>query len=846
MKAPKKRKKKKKMILEQPDNNLPIDLNKAFGKILKPFSLPYLPNTLSVVMIVKNESENIKAAVDSFSGIADEIIINDTGSTDGTQDILDTLNVNWFQTEWQDDFSLARNQSLEKARCSWVLWMDADDRLPSDQIENFKKLKTAPLDRIFGFQVINTQAGRPLGSRFMQLRMFPNHPEIRFTRKIHEQFIHSAARLGVHCMYTETVIHHTGYEDEMKKKQKARRNLELAGNESEKIQSDPVFATCTGDSYYILEQWEKGIQSYKIAYEHPTIRHANNDIYRILPNNIGIGYQKQGQFDEAVSWYNRAIERNPTNLEPVFHKATTLELLKKGQEAEACYLKVIDMPLVHSSTGNQYDSLKIYSFHYLSRMYMSEGRYAETIPLLEKMHQQYDMVIETWEALGDCYLNTGQKENARSAWETCIGLNPAKFVHVYYKLLDVLQALGDKDSFIRLADQGRQQFSDFKTVSFVEKNLTANPNIDNRQPDTSLCMIVKNEEKVLGACLASAASLFDEIIIADTGSRDNTVSIAKSYGAKVVSFPWQDNFSLARNASLEPANGRWIMWLDADDVVPKHEVSRIRELLVGPADKAYGFMIQNSSDGGKSGTVFNQIRLFPNRPDIRFSAPVHEQVLPAIETTGIPVEYTSIKIFHTGYQNQEISRQKQIRNKKILEAQIAEGKPVTAVTYYTLGAACMDLGDHESALEWFMRSVELAEKTGTDPHIIAAGPAKTASVLANLKRYNEALKVLDIGLKQNDVLPETVLVKAQIEEVLGNTQEALKWYTRLLDFTEKPVFLPVDYRLLKIKALEFIGGYWHRKGNNGLAVACLKAGISLQDGGDFTNSDLERLKQKYQ
>ena len=138
-------------------NDLPLDLNKRFGTIQGPLVLPFPKNTLSIVMIVKDEASNIEAAVESFLPVADEIVINDTGSTDGTQDILKKLSVTWFQTQWQNDFSLARNQSIERATSSWLLWMDADDRIPSDHIENFLKLKTAPLDRIFGFQVINTQ-----------------------------------------------------------------------------------------------------------------------------------------------------------------------------------------------------------------------------------------------------------------------------------------------------------------------------------------------------------------------------------------------------------------------------------------------------------------------------------------------------------------------------------------------------------------------------------------------------------------------------------------------------------------------------------------------------------------
>ena len=83
----------------------------------------------------------------------------------------------------------------------------------------------------------------------------------------------------------------------------------------------------------------------------------------------------------------------------------------------------------------------------------------------------------------------------------------------------------------------------------------------------SLVMIVKNEERSLEKCLRSAASLVDEMIIADTGSTDGTKAIAERMGARVWDYKWTNDFSAARNYALSHSSGDWNLILDADEIL---------------------------------------------------------------------------------------------------------------------------------------------------------------------------------------------------------------------------------------------------------------------------------------
>ena len=428
------------VVSPTPETNLPEvstrgrTLSHRFGTIRSPLQILH-PHGLSIVMIVKNEVKNMRAAVESFRTIADEIVVNDTGSTDGTQKLLSELGLHWFQTEWQNDFSLARNQSLAQAKYSWILWLDADDRIPADQLEFFRKLKTAPLDRAFGFQVINTQGGLPLGGRFMQIRMFPNHPKIRFRYKIHEQIVHSIAELGLYCFHTETTIHHVGYEDAALKRTKAQRNLDLLSGETKRLLEEPSLAMSVGDSYFILGEWEKGINAYKTAFEIPGCKEMNGDVYAELPACIGRGYQKLKQYSEALQWLARSREVDPRKLESAYYEAECFLEMGKKVEAEAAFTRVAEMPLFHSATSTQYDTIRIFSFWHKAQLEAERGVTVRAIATLEHLNQIYPNVLEAWHLLGKLKQQEGAFDQALQSFQKGIDLNPNVLPELHRDLL---------------------------------------------------------------------------------------------------------------------------------------------------------------------------------------------------------------------------------------------------------------------------------------------------------------------------------------------------------------------------------------------------------------------------
>src|SRR3972149_2146143 len=134
---------------------------------------------------------------------------------------------------------------------------------------------------------------------------------------------------------------------------------------------------------------------------------------------------------------------------------------------------------------------------------------------------------------------------------------------------------GGEEANLKSLAQTAEQIAPWQTA-------IRNPQIAIRNPTLSLCMIVKNEEKFLPACLESVKGHVDEIIIVDTGSTDRTVEIAESYNAKIYHHPWKNSFSKARNYSLKYATCDWILILDADEEIVKKDAHKLRKVIKDP------------------------------------------------------------------------------------------------------------------------------------------------------------------------------------------------------------------------------------------------------------------------
>lgn len=159
----------------------------------------------------------------------------------------------------------------------------------------------------------------------------------------------------------------------------------------------------------------------------------------------------------------------------------------------------------------------------------------------------------------------------------------------------------------------------------------------------SLCMIVKNEEKLLARCLDSVADLMDEIIIVDTGSTDRTKEIAARYTDKVFDFAWVNDFAAARNFAFSKASMKYIYSADADEVLDEENRAnfrRLKETLLPEIDIVQMYYA-NQLDFG---TIYNfdkelRPKLFKRVRSFVWEEPIHEQVIlePVIYDSNVAI-----------------------------------------------------------------------------------------------------------------------------------------------------------------------------------------------------------------
>jgi len=367
--------------------------------------------TISLCMIVKNEAQNLGRSLKPIHGYFDEVIVLDTGSTDGTKSLAQEYGAKVFDVLWRNDFSYARNQSIERASGDWILWFDADNCMAIEDAKKIRGMLDDQLNKIFWC----TEVVEPRGEELIQKRIFPNRPDFRFDGSIHEQLVYPEE--GIRYVWSDIKIYHWGYADKKLLKEKTLRNLRLL-REGLDLRPDDFFchfniARCYGN----LREFGKAMDHLKQVIQNPAARQENPDIYFYAFILIFLFLEKLGKKREGRAILNRLREEN-----------------------------------------SRYGLAWFFS----GRWHFQEGEVQQAIQELKQFQElgisahsidlpRQKMMFESYYWLAQCYEKSGEPSLARVAYERSLDFEPGNG-HVYLKLASLCKHSGqgeEEKSFLR-------------------------------------------------------------------------------------------------------------------------------------------------------------------------------------------------------------------------------------------------------------------------------------------------------------------------------------------------------------------------------------------------------------
>jgi GT2 family glycosyltransferase/tetratricopeptide (TPR) repeat protein len=310
----------------------------------------------------------------------------------------------------------------------------------------------------------------------------------------------------------------------------------------------------------------------------------------------------------------------------------------------------------------------------------------------------------------------------------------------------------------------------------------------------SLCMIVRDNARTIKACLESIRPWVDEMVVVDTGSKDDTPQIAASLGARVFHFPWCDSFAAARNESLRLAQGSWIFWMDSDDTIDEANGRTLRQLALYESDpKVLGHVMQVHCPGpGDPGqaelTIVDHVKLFRNLPALRFEGRIHEQIIPAIRRAGGDIAWSSVFVVHSGYDHSpEGQAKKKERDLHLLHLELQE-QPQHPFTLFNLGMTYADIRQFERAVDYLQRCIAVS---GEGESHLRKAYALLVHSFAQLGKTEEAWQTCSEGLQLFPKDAELLFRKGLVLHEAGRMKQAVEAYLTLLQTDEDRHFSSV-------------------------------------------------------
>ncbi len=369
--------------------------------------------TLGLAMIMKNEAHNLIRSLAPVASLVDEMVVVDTGSGDESREIARSLGAKVYDFKWINDFSAARNFGLAKAQTDYILWLDADNSLSPEAIAEFRR-HLAPETILWATEVVT-----PQGDRLWQKRVFPNHPEVRFSGQIHEQLTHPPTWEG---LPTEVEILHWGYGDLKEARQKGERNLEILLTCAETKAGEFYWLYQTGRTLFNLRRFTEALHWLQRAAEAPN---QNRPLWGHALILISQSYKRLGQHGPAEEIARTLVAQAPDYGPGHYHLGRLLyDGGDKGREVGECLESALILGAGDKAWGADSQSCHFRAALMLGHLWSSQGRGLSARQAYVLAAQLDPQNPEPSFALAEMAFHEGQEKAARHHLEQVLKVAP--------------------------------------------------------------------------------------------------------------------------------------------------------------------------------------------------------------------------------------------------------------------------------------------------------------------------------------------------------------------------------------------------------------------------------------
>lgn len=373
--------------------------------------------SLGLVMIVRNEAHNLPRSLLPVAARFDEVVVVDTGSSDGTPGICARAGAKVFPLPWSHDFAAARNYSIEQSNSDWIFWLDADNAIGPEDVDTLRAMLPESPAILWALEKLE-----PRGGQLWQKRCFPRLAGVRFAGRVHEQLVHPPDWPQV---TTPLVIRHWGYADPIRAREKGLYYLSLLEQSLE--DGGPDFYTLfqLGRCQFNLRRFAEAEDAFAKVCSDAGARELNRQIWSQAHLLRAQALERLDRGDEAAAAIESLIANDPDNGLAHYHYGRLALARGRWRQAEQHIGRAISLGLDAPVIDLDPEKTMFQAQYFLAKALINLDRSEQAAGCLEKALAIRPGNQAVREELARLLLTLDRPDQAMAHIEQLLSLNPS-------------------------------------------------------------------------------------------------------------------------------------------------------------------------------------------------------------------------------------------------------------------------------------------------------------------------------------------------------------------------------------------------------------------------------------